>query len=110
MKLSLGIRQEAERLSLLIALLLVLLTATLTYRSWAASERNRKDALITRQVLDGTTALLSSLADAESGQRGFLLTGSDRYLEPYQEALTRVPANLDALARSEAGRRLPQQL
>jgi PAS domain S-box-containing protein len=110
MKLSLGIRQEAERLSLLIALLLVLLTATLTYRSWAASERNRQDALITRQVMDGTTALLSSLEDAESGQRGFLLTGSDRYLDPYQEALTRIPASLGVLARTEASRRLPQQL
>jgi methyl-accepting chemotaxis protein len=34
-------------------------------------------------VLLGIQHLLSSLKDAETGQRGFLLTGEDRYLEPY---------------------------
>ena len=104
MKTSLKIRQEAERLSLLIALVLVLVSAVLTYRAWAAFERNRQEAQLTRQVVDGTTALLSSLKDAEAGQRGFLLTGSDLYLEPYRHALAEIPANLDALARLESGR------
>ena len=31
--------------------------------------------------------LLSSLKDVETGQRGFLLTGEERYLEPYQAGL-----------------------
>jgi methyl-accepting chemotaxis protein len=31
--------------------------------------------------------ILSLLKDAETGQRGFLLTGEDRYLEPYTAAL-----------------------
>ena len=110
MKPSLKVRQEAERLSLLVALLLVLFTAVLTFRAWAAFERNREEAQITRQVVDGTTALLASLRDAEAGQRGFLLTGSDRYLEPYRQALTGIPANLEALARTEASRRHPHQL
>ena len=30
-------------------------------------------------------ALLSSVKDAETGQRGFLLTGEERYLEPYTD-------------------------
>jgi CHASE3 domain sensor protein len=41
------------------------------------------------------------LVDAENGQRGYLLTGVDRYLEPYYAALERIPeqrARLDALA------------
>jgi methyl-accepting chemotaxis protein len=33
--------------------------------------------------LNGTIA---SLVDAETGQRGFLITGEDRYLEPYLTA------------------------
>jgi PAS domain S-box-containing protein len=110
MKPSLRIRQEAERLSLLIALLLVLLTALLTYRAWAAFERNREEAQISRQAVDGTSALLSSLNDAESGQRGFLLTGSDRYLRPYLDALTKIPGNLNALVRAEASRSRPRQI
>jgi PAS domain S-box-containing protein len=106
----LKVRQEAERLALFTALILVLLTAVLTYRAWTAFERNRKEAQITRQVLDGTAALLSSLTDAEVGQRGFLLTGSDRYLEPYQQALREIPVRLASLARAEAGRHKPVQL
>jgi len=110
MKPSLKIPQEAERLSLFIALLLVLLTAMLTYRAWAAFERTRQEAQVTRQVVDGTTALISSLRDAETGQRGFLLTGDDRYLEPYRQALRGIPANLDTLARIEASRRHPHEI
>src|SRR5580658_3102396 len=110
MKPSLEIPQEAERLSVFIALLLVLLTAMLTYRAWAAFERTRQEAQVTRQVVDGTTALISSLRDAETGQRGFLLTGDDRYLEPYRQALRGIPANLDTLARIEGSRRHPHEI
>jgi len=34
--------------------------------------------------------LSSTLIDAETGQRGYLLTGEERYLEPYHQALSRV--------------------
>jgi methyl-accepting chemotaxis protein len=41
----------------------------------------------THQVKESLTKVLSSLSDAETGQRGFILTGAERYLEPYQTAL-----------------------
>ena len=34
--------------------------------------------------------LYSAAVDAETGQRGYLLTGEERYLEPYRQALSRV--------------------
>lgn len=37
--------------------------------------------------IERMTALLSLLKDAETGQRGYLLTGDERYLDPYQEAV-----------------------
>jgi len=40
----------------------------------------------TQQVLATLEATLSTLKDAETGQRGFLLTGEDRYLEPFRAA------------------------
>ena len=110
MNLGFKIRQEVERLSLFIALLLVLLTAIFSYRTWAALEHARAEALITRQVGDGTIALFSSLKDAETGQRGFLLTGDDHYLEPYLRAVRRIPGSLDALLGAEGRRPLPGQL
>jgi PAS domain S-box-containing protein len=87
-----------------LAVLLVVLIGFLAYRSGAAYRRSSEQAAVTRQVVHATNALLSSLKDAETGQRGFLLTGEDRYLEPYRQALIEVPLALDRLARIEAAR------
>lgn len=37
---------------------------------------------------------LTNLLNAETGQRGYLLTGDERYLEPYQKAEPRLPKNV----------------
>ena len=42
--------------------------------------------------------MLTLVQRAESGQRGFLLTGRDIYLEPYETALAAMPAALDELS------------
>lgn len=41
--------------------------------------------------------LLQNMLDAETGQRGYMLTGDTRYLEPYTSAITQVTSNLDEL-------------
>ncbi|KAF1044762.1 sensor histidine kinase [Xylophilus sp.] len=41
--------------------------------------------------------LLQNMLDAETGQRGYMLTGDTRYLEPYTSAIVQVNANLDEL-------------
>lgn len=45
------------------------------------------------------TQLLQSMLDAETGNRGYLLTGEERYLEPYEHAISTVNANLDGVRR-----------
>ena len=92
------IPQTAERLSLAFAGILVLLIGTLAYRAWLDFGRRQEQVQITRQVIDSTYALLSSLRDAETGQRNFLVTGEDRYLDPYRQALTDVPVLLERLS------------
>ncbi|MBF0460577.1 MAG: response regulator [Magnetococcales bacterium] len=49
-----------------------------------------------RQHLD---LFLSALADAETGQRGFLLTGLESFLEPYTRALTVLSGEMATLRR-----------
>ena len=39
-------------------------------------------------------AVLSTLKDAETGQRGYLLTGEPAYLEPYRDAVDRLPRQI----------------
>src|SRR5947208_17006852 len=94
--------QTAELLTLAFAIVLVAFIGLLAYRTWADFNRSSEQVQISQKVIDGTNALLSSLKDAETGQRGFLLTGQDRYLEPYRQALTEVPNALDNLANATA--------
>jgi CheY-like chemotaxis protein/CHASE3 domain sensor protein len=53
----------------------------------------------TLRVREELERLLSSVKDAETGQRGFLLTGDEGYLAPYSAARAEVPAEF-ALLRS----------
>ena len=60
----------------------------------------RDDNLKVIQSQETVTALneiLSSAQDAETGQRGFLLTGNERYLEPYRTALAVIPARIERI-------------
>jgi len=102
------IPQRTEFLSLFLALLLVLFIGLLSYRAWAAFGRRNDQFALSRQIVDDTNALLSSLKDAETGQRGFLLTGEDRYLEPYRHALVEIPDTLNALTNAASSRSFDQ--
>ena len=44
----------------------------------------------THQVRGELADLLSELKDAETGQRGYVITGDESYLEPYKSALTAI--------------------
>ena len=46
-----------------------------------------------------TQLMLRSLIDAETGQRGYLITGQGEYLEPYRAALGQVESSLASLSR-----------
>lgn len=51
----------------------------------------------THEVLAKLEAALSSLKDAETGQRGYLLSGDPAYLDPYRAAVSRFPGQLAEL-------------
>jgi signal transduction histidine kinase len=86
---------------LLIAFLIGLffLAAAGQSRLNAANERVH-DSQLRQQALSEFIALLS---DAESGQRGYLLTGDSSYLQPYTEAVQKVEAALDRVHEAYGG-------
>ncbi|HEY8932984.1 MAG TPA: CHASE3 domain-containing protein [Rariglobus sp.] len=51
----------------------------------------------TQETLLEINQLLSSIIDAETGQRGYILTGLDSYLEPYTRAAARLDEQLAQL-------------
>ena len=76
----------------------------LSYRERLQYSRANADAVQARAVVDSIDGLLASLLDAETGQRGFLLTGEERYLEPYNRAVREIPAERSAVSRLLATR------
>jgi len=66
----------------------------------AANERVHASQL-RQQALSEFIALM---ADAESGQRGYLLTGESSYLQPYTEAVANVEAALDRVRAAYGNR------
>jgi len=70
-----------------LAALILLLIAGVSSAHWTHYRRANQHAVQTENLLDAVEHLLMTLLDAETGQRGFLLTGDERYLEPYTHAL-----------------------
>jgi PAS domain S-box-containing protein len=87
------------------ALFILLLTILFSYQGWTKFGQANEETVHARQVIDETEALLSSMTDAESGERGFLLTGDRRYLEPYEKSLLIIPRQLQRLATLTAAHR-----
>lgn len=94
------------------ALLLLLLTiGAALWQAERSVELNHavRDSLETRSQL---RLLLRSLQDAETSQRGYLLTGDETYLRPYLASRDEAPRSVDALARTagDDARRLAEAL
>ena len=84
-------------ISLPLAVLTALSLLTLnevSFRQSTAAAANIEQAQRTRSTLN---KLMQNLLDAETGQRGYLLTGDVTYLEPYTSALEEINQNLDTL-------------
>jgi methyl-accepting chemotaxis protein len=88
-----------------IGVLALFVVGALTYLStkrMAASAKGVKDTFESRLDLE---TLLSLMKDAETGQRGFLLTDEEKYLEPYTDAVEKVKVPLANLRSRLAGDR-----
>jgi PAS domain S-box-containing protein len=89
---------NVSRLFMVAAAALVVSVAVMYWTGLTALESQRK-LLRERGVIERLTEVLSILKDAETGQRGYLMTGEERYLEPYNEARAKFDENLADLRR-----------
>ena len=92
------------------AMITVLLIAFFGYRSLDNQQVSSVLATHSVTVLQRVDALMSSLKDAETGQRGYLLTDRETYLEPYNNARADVPGQLQELRRITANNPRQQEL
>jgi CHASE3 domain sensor protein len=91
------------------AILIVLAIIVLSYQEWFAYQRSAPVVQHSRAVLQQIEQVLSYVKDAETGQRGFVLTGNPEYREVYDRAVSALPSelnNLRALVADEADLRI----
>lgn len=73
-----------------LAFLLLLGIGLVAYRSITVLTGTSHLVTHTHQVLEHVAEVQSLLKDAETGQRGFVITGDESFLEPYQSATSNV--------------------
>ncbi|MEG4114877.1 MULTISPECIES: CHASE3 domain-containing protein [unclassified Microcoleus] len=88
---------------------LLIFNAATSYRNTLKLVENERWVSHTHQVLTELEATLSTLKDAETGQRGYLLTGEERYLEPYYSAIARINQQIAGLQQLTADNNRQQQ-
>jgi signal transduction histidine kinase/CheY-like chemotaxis protein/CHASE3 domain sensor protein len=84
---------------MVVVLLFFLVSGLVAYGNIQTLRRNNEAVVHTHEVLMALNQLLAAIKDAETGQRGYLVTGEDRYLEPYSAAIATVGSRYDAVAR-----------
>ena len=90
---------RANRIALAAWATVLLLVCGLTWDRLAAVRSEDGWVRHTYEVLASIKNLEISLRDAESGQRGYVMTGDERYLEPYTQAAGDIVAEQEDLRR-----------
>jgi len=99
-KLPSSFRSTRGSISLVLALVAALLLIGINetgYRESSRALERIEEYTLTRNAVN---KLLQHVLDAETGSRGYLLTGDPRYLEPYNAAVAEISQNLDNLRSS----------
>jgi len=90
-----GVRVMSIAFAFAVALLVG--ASMLSYRSAQRSVEDARRSRHTQEAIAQIREVLALLADAETGQRGFALTGDERFLEPYDRACAMLPGELRGL-------------
>jgi PAS domain S-box-containing protein len=98
--------KKSRRLNLVLLFLAVaaLLVASFVFIFEIGTRAARlADGLSQRQsTVQRLDAIVTTAGDAETGQRGYLLTGDEKYLVPYTDALSAMPTRIAALRKAVA--------
>ena len=91
------------------ALLAFVLIGVFSYRSAVQDDSDRGWVMHTQLVLEGIGTVISDMTDAETGQRGYLLTGEESYLQPYRRGHSQVSEDLQTIRKLTADNPVQQR-
>src|SRR5215510_2077633 len=85
-----------------LVLAILLINALVSYRVTRRLIDNERLVGHTHEVISELEDVMSTMDDAETGERGYLLTGEKSYLEPYQSAVGALNARVEKLEQMTA--------
>ena len=80
-----------------LALAILVAIGSVSYRNTNTLTTTAEWVAHTHQVIEELSQIIRALDDAETGQRGYIITGEEPYLEPYQAGLAVVEQSLQSL-------------
>ncbi|WP_159809835.1 methyl-accepting chemotaxis protein [Cellulomonas citrea] len=92
-----------------VALVFLAVLGAISYLKVGEINQNQKAVVHTYQVLEGVAAVSATLTNAETGQRGYVITGEDSYLQPYTDAKNQIGGQIDTIASLTADNPAQQQ-
>jgi CHASE3 domain sensor protein len=98
------IRKAALRVGAPALLALMAWNAYLAVNHLRQMHRTAALALESTRIQADISSVLKDLTDMETGERGYLLTENDSYLQPYTDAKARITADFSSLRRDLADR------
>lgn len=94
MKWSIGVK-IGSGFALGLAILVVL--GVLSYRDTTGLIASAENVKHTYKILEELAQIIKVMTDAETGERGYIITGEDAYLDPYNTAVGEASATLKDL-------------
>jgi methyl-accepting chemotaxis protein len=95
-KLSIGIKIA---LSFGIVILLLLFIGLISYQNLTRLKSEADWVSHTHDVLHNIEFVYGDLKDAETGQRGYIITGFEKYLDPYNSAIVNLEKDINYLEK-----------
>ncbi|HEY2434072.1 MAG TPA: response regulator [Vicinamibacterales bacterium] len=92
-----GLLPPSTLAGFVVALIALAAIALVTYRAATVQMTAGRSVTRSMTMLQRLDDFLSTMKDAETGQRGYLLTGEERYLGPYTAAKAAIGPQLEAL-------------
>lgn len=84
---------------LIASIIMTVISAGITYRNTIEKRQATRAVIHTYKTIQSSTQLMLLLKDAETSERGYIITGDSTFLEPYREAEADLEAEIDSLSR-----------
>lgn len=80
-------------------LIILVIIGVASYKNLFQLIENNRLATKNRVILKKLEVVLTKITDAETGQRGYIITGDERYLEPYHVAIATIDQEMKELRK-----------